>query len=85
MKDVLFIIHDNMQEDNTFPLGIGYLSAILEKNGYSVEIYCMDIYHNSRIYMKEGIIISEEHVIILERKDESPQKSFDMYYIKKQS
>lgn len=43
--DVLFIIHDNYQEDNQFPLNIGYLASVLEKNGYSVEIYCMDVYH----------------------------------------
>ena len=45
MKDILFIIHDNHQDYNQFPLGIGYLAAILRQRGYSVEVYCMDIYH----------------------------------------
>jgi len=44
-SDVLFIIHDNFQYDNQFPLNIGYLASVLEKNGYSVEVYCMDVYH----------------------------------------
>lgn len=44
-SDVLFLIHDNFQEDNQFPLNIGYLAAVLENAGYSVEVYCMDVYH----------------------------------------
>ena len=47
MKRVLFIIHDVYQNDNEFPLGPAYLSTILRKNGYAVDIYCMDIYHYS--------------------------------------
>ena len=43
--DVLFIIHDVYQDDNEFPLNIAYLSSILEEEGYSVETYCMDIFH----------------------------------------
>lgn len=45
MIDVLFVVHDLYQEDNQFPLNIGYLAAVLEKAGYSVEVYCMDVYH----------------------------------------
>ena len=43
----LFIIHDVYQDDNQFPLGSAYLASILRNNGYSVEIYCMDIFHYS--------------------------------------
>ncbi len=42
---VLFIIHDVYQDDNKFPLGPGYLAAVLNKNGASVESYCMDVFH----------------------------------------
>lgn len=42
---VLFIVHDLYQEDNHFPLNIGYLSAILVEQGCDVQIYSMDIYH----------------------------------------
>jgi len=41
----LMIIHDVYQEDNEFPLGAGYLAAVLEQNNIQVETYCMDIYH----------------------------------------
>ena len=47
MTKVLFIIPDNYQNDNTFPLGIGYLAAVLAKENITVEIYCMDVYHYS--------------------------------------
>jgi len=30
---VLFIVHDVNQEDNVFPLGVAYLSAVLKKYG----------------------------------------------------
>jgi len=46
---VLFIVHDLYQEDNPFPLNIGYLSAVLKKVGFEVTIYNMDIYHHSNI------------------------------------
>ena len=42
---VLFIVHDVYQEDNHFPLGVGYLAAILKKNDVAVEVYCQDIFH----------------------------------------
>jgi len=44
---VLFIIHDNYQEDNTFPLGPAYLAAILRNIGADVSVYCMDVFHHS--------------------------------------
>ncbi len=44
---VLFIVHDLYQEDNPFPLNIGYLSAVLIQQGFKVQIYNMDLYHYS--------------------------------------
>ena len=42
---VLFIIHDLYQIDNHFPSGIGYLAAVLKKNGTNVEIFSQDVFH----------------------------------------
>ena len=42
---VLFIIHDNYQDDNEFPLGPAYLASILRNNGIDVDLYCMDVFH----------------------------------------
>lgn len=61
--DVLFIVHDVYQEDNVFPLGIGYLSAILERHGYSVEIYCMDVYHYTNRDLKNKLEQNNYHII----------------------
>lgn len=44
-KNALLIVHDLYQEDNEFPLGTAYIASSLENEGYSVEIYCMDVYH----------------------------------------
>jgi radical SAM superfamily enzyme YgiQ (UPF0313 family) len=44
---VLFIVHDVYQDDNTFPLNIAYLSAVLKKAGAEVSVYCQDIFHYS--------------------------------------
>ncbi len=42
---VLFIVHDVHQNDNYFPLSIGYLAAVLRDNGHSVQIYSQDVFH----------------------------------------
>lgn len=47
MKNVLFIIPDNYQDDNNFPLGVGYLSSVLHNEGANVSVYCMDVFHHS--------------------------------------
>jgi len=47
LSKAVFIIHDNYQEDNHFPVGIGYLAAVLEKEGVDVNIINQDIYHYS--------------------------------------
>jgi anaerobic magnesium-protoporphyrin IX monomethyl ester cyclase len=44
---VLFIIHDNYQDDNIFPLGPAYLAAILRRTGSEVCTFCMDVFHYS--------------------------------------
>lgn len=41
----LFVIPDNFQDDNVFPLGPGYLAAVLRNAGVQVDVYCMDVYH----------------------------------------
>lgn len=43
--NILFIIHDLYKEDNQFPLGIGYMAAVLKRNGVDVNVYCQDVFH----------------------------------------
>ncbi len=52
---VLFIVHDLYQDDNHFPLGIGYLSAVLKKEGADVSVYCMDIFHYTNAELAEHL------------------------------
>ena len=61
--NILFIIHDLYQEDNHFPLGIGYLSAVLKKEGVNVEVYCMDIFHYSNAELAEFLITKNYDLI----------------------
>lgn len=42
---VLFVIYDVYQKDNHFPVGIGYLAAVLKKEGVDVQICCQDVFH----------------------------------------
>ncbi len=42
---VLFVIPDNYQNDNVFPLGPGYLAACLRMANVEVETFCMDVFH----------------------------------------
>jgi sialic acid synthase SpsE/radical SAM superfamily enzyme YgiQ (UPF0313 family) len=51
-KNALLIVHDVYQDFNHFPLGPAYLAAMLEKAGYSVEIYSMDVFHYTNDELK---------------------------------
>lgn len=42
---VLFIIHDVYQDDNWFPMGPGYIAAVLKKADVEVSIYNQDVFH----------------------------------------
>jgi anaerobic magnesium-protoporphyrin IX monomethyl ester cyclase len=42
--NALFIIPNNHQRDNVFPLGPAYIAAVLRDAGMKCEVYCMDAY-----------------------------------------
>ena len=48
----LIVVHDNHQDSNTFPLGAGYIAAVLREQNVEVETYCMDVFH----YTNEDLI-----------------------------
>ncbi len=62
-KNVLLIVHDVHQDFNTFPLAYGYLAAMLRKNGYSVEVYCMDVFHYTNDQLEKKLLNSEYDLI----------------------
>lgn len=61
---VLFIIHDIYQEDNDFPMGIGYLAAILKKEGVEVKVCCQDIFHWSNEKLAQLFLENENYDLI---------------------
>lgn len=42
---VLLVVYDNDAYIHQFPLGLGYIAAVLEKKGYTVEVYSQDMHH----------------------------------------
>ena len=42
---ILLVIYDNGSFINEFPIGMGYIAAILKKDGHEVTIYNQDKYH----------------------------------------
>ncbi len=60
---VLFIVHDNYQDDNVFPLGAAYLVAALREKGAEVDAYCMDVFHYSNEDLAEYLSQNEFDLI----------------------
>jgi len=61
---VLFIIHDIYQEDNLFPIGMGYMAAMLKKEGVDVRICCQDVFHYSNEELAKIFLENEEYDLI---------------------
>jgi len=61
--NVLFIIHDLYQEDNHFPLGIGYMAAVLKREGVNVDVYCQDVFHYTNEELAELLKLNEYDLI----------------------
>lgn len=62
-KNVLLIVHDVYQDFNNFPLPYGYLAAMLQKYNYSVEVYCMDVFHYTNVQLEKKLLNSEYDII----------------------
>ena len=42
---VLLVVYDNDSYTHLFPMGLGYIAAVLEKDGHDVEVYSQDYHH----------------------------------------
>ena len=42
---VLFVVYDNGSYDQTFPMGVGALAAILKRDGHEITCWHQDIHH----------------------------------------
>ena len=61
---VLLIVHDVYQEDNYFSSGVGYLAAMLKKEGVDVKICCQDIFHYSDEELAKLFLKNENYDLI---------------------
>lgn len=52
-KQALFIVHDVYQDGNYFPLGIGYLAAVLDDINVNVTILNQDVFHYSNSFVEQ--------------------------------
>ncbi len=43
---ILMVVYDNGDFTSWFPQGLAYIAAVLEKEGYYVEIYNQDLHHS---------------------------------------
>ncbi len=49
---VLMVVYDNGAYMHHFPMGLGYIAAILEKEGYEVDVYSQDMHHYPDEHLK---------------------------------
>ena len=45
MSKVLLVVYDNKSYIHCFPIGTGYIAAVLKNKGHQVDIYNQDVYH----------------------------------------
>lgn len=50
---ILLVVYDNESYIHQFPLGLGYIAAVLEREGYDVEIYNQDMHHYPEEHLTE--------------------------------
>ena len=42
---ILLVVYDNDSHMHNFPIGLGYLAAVMKKHDYEVEVYQQDLHH----------------------------------------
>ena len=50
---VLLIVYDNESYIHSFPMGLGYIAAVLLREGVDVEIYNQDVHHYPDEHLRE--------------------------------
>ena len=50
---ILLVVYDNDSYVHWFPQGLGYIAAVLEREGYEVEIYSQDLHHYPEEHLTE--------------------------------
>ena len=61
----LIIVHDNYQKGNVFPLGAGYISAMLRNEHVEVETFSMDVFHFTNDDLTEKLKLNSYDMVLL--------------------
>ena len=62
---VLFVVYDNGSYDNTFPMGVGALAAVLKEDGHEIAIWNQDIHHYADESLTDYLDKNKFDVVIL--------------------
>lgn len=60
---VLLVIYDNDSYISWFPVGLAYISAVLIRHGYEVEIYNQDMHHYPETHLQQHLDNNKYDVI----------------------
>jgi len=50
---ILLVVYDNGSYTHVFPMGLGYVAAVLENNGHEVEVYNQDYHHYADAHLTQ--------------------------------
>ncbi len=56
---ILLVVYDNGSYTHVFPMGLGYIAAVLENNGHDVEVYAQDYHHYADAHLTQ--FLDENH------------------------
>ena len=63
-QKILMIVYDNGSYDHVFPMGLGALSAILERDGHEFELWNQDMHHWPDDYLRTYLDENKFDVVI---------------------
>ncbi|MDP6692393.1 MAG: radical SAM protein [Alphaproteobacteria bacterium] len=62
---VLLVVYDNGAYMHHFPMGLGYIAAILEREGYEVDVYSQDMHHYPDEHLTEFLDANHYDVVCI--------------------
>ncbi len=60
---ILLVVYDNASYTHVFPMGMGAISAVLEKAGHAIEVYSQDLHHYPDQHLTEYLDTHEFDVV----------------------
>ena len=63
-QKILMVVYDNGSYDHTFPMGIGALAAILDRDGHEYELWNQDMHHWPDDYLRTYLDENKFDVVV---------------------